>query len=833
VPLRPFLLGRVLPLLCVLLQFGAASAQPAPRQDEDPLGALRFRRLQLQDERGEIPPDARMRALAQAEALRAARPRFGYGATSAGISPDDWVWLGPASVGGRIRAIVVHPTNAHTLWIGSVGGGVWKSIDAGASWFPVSDPMANLAVSTLIIDPTNADVLYAGTGEGFGNIDAIRGAGIFKSTDGGGMWVRLPSTNTADFWYVNRIAISPDGATLLAATSTGIFRSADGGATWAHTSVAQPILDLAFSPGNPLEVVAGSWNLVRHSSDGGATWVDGVLTGGLSHPGALGGRVELAWGAGEHVYAAIDNNAGEVWKSTDAGAHYAVVTTSGVGYMGAQGWYDNAIWVDPTNENRLVVGGETSVRRSTNGGVTLVDITGVGIHPDYHAIVAGSGYDGVWARRAYFGTDGGIFKTENILSPSPLLSTDINNNLGITQFYSARGNVSGQVVGGTQDNGTLSHQVGDQAGAWTEWSLGGDGGDTAADLTDPDYFYGEYQFLGVFRSVNGAGQYSAQGILGGLADAGSAANFIAPLVLDPNSPNRLLAGGQSLWLTLNPKASTPSAVTWSAIKAPVDGNSNISAIAVQPGNSNRIWVGHNSGAVYRTLNGATATPTWTFAGTGLPARMVTSLAAVNSGTAYATFGGFSSDNVWRTTNGGASWNSIHRNLPSAPIYSLVVGPTNPSWLYVGTEVGIFASEDGGVTWSAQDGPVNACVQELSWIGYATLLAATHGCGLWEVTLAGAAATDPAASPAFALAGARPNPATRELRVAFSLSSDTPARLELLDVAGRELASRDVGALGPGHHALELTESRALPAGFYLLRLTQSGRSLTQRAVIVR
>jgi hypothetical protein len=102
-----------------------------------------------------------------------------------------------------------------------------------------------------------------------------------------------------------------------------------------------------------------------------------------------------------------------------------------------------------------------------------------------------------------------------------------------------------------------------------------------------------------------------------------------------------------------------------------------------------------------------------------------------------------------------------------------------------------------------------------------------------VTLAGAAAAGPAPSPAFALAGAEPNPTARELRVAFSLPTEAPARLELLDIAGRALAVRDVGALGPGHHVLDLTESRALPAGVYLLRLTQSGRSLTQRAVIVR
>ena len=134
----------------------------------------------------------------------------------AGLAPRAWTALGPGNIGGRTRAILVHPTNHTTIWAGSVGGGVWRTDDAGAGWTPVDDFMANLAVTSLVMDPNNPDLLYAGTGESFGNIDALRGGGIFRTTDGQ-RWNQVPATSSG--WTdVNRLAISADGVTLLAAT---------------------------------------------------------------------------------------------------------------------------------------------------------------------------------------------------------------------------------------------------------------------------------------------------------------------------------------------------------------------------------------------------------------------------------------------------------------------------------------------------------------------------------------------------------------------------------------------------------------------------------------
>jgi hypothetical protein len=200
-----------------------------------------------------------------------------------------------------------------------------------------------------------------------------------------------------------------------------------------------------------------------------------------------------------------------------------------------------------------------------------------------------------------------------------------------------------------------------------------------------------------------------------------------------------LAGGCQLWRTTNVKAASP---TWSSIKSSTA--QKISAITVAPGNSNLIWAGYNNGDVYSTTNGTVISPTWTRVDLGtpnLPNRQITRITIdpVNAQKTYVTFGGFSADNVWRTTNGGATWTDITGSgltgLPDVPVRSLVIKSNNPNWLYVGTEVGIFASEDGGVTWTVpQDGPANVSVDELFWLDPNTLIAATHGRGLYRATL---------------------------------------------------------------------------------------------------
>ena len=706
-----------------------------PKPDH-PSEAVEFRKLQMMDENGYIPPDGLVRANSQIQQMLAAQ-NADIDSNAAGIAPGAWSWLGPGNIGGRVRAIVIHPTNPNILWAGSVSGGIWKSTDAGASWQILTDFLGNMAVSALVMDPNNPNVIYAGTGEGFYNGDGLQGAGVFKTTDGGATWTQLSATITADWYYVNRLAIASNGTTLLAATGSGIWRSTNAGANWTQVLINQPVKDINFDPtDNNKAIASGSDGKAWYSTNGGASW---TAASGLPALDWLG-RVEVAYAPSNPtiVYASIPQNNGELWKSTNGGQSYSLVN-AGNNYLGGQGWYDNIIWVDPTNPNILLVGG-IDIWRSTDGGANLTKVSlwwaaPDSAHADNHMILEDPGFDGVNNKRVYIGNDGGVYRADDAYGVSQLDGwTELNNNLGVTQFYGAAGNAgTGEIIGGTQDNGTLFYTSAGGTEGW-ETTFGGDGGWSQADPTDPDYFYGEYVNLQLHRSTDRG--LSASYIDDGLADAGACANFISPFMLDPNNPNTMLAGGCSLWRSANIKAAIP---TWASIKSPTV--EKISAIAIAQGNSNIIWVGHNNGDVYKTINGASASPTWTKMDANspaLPGRYVTRITIDNNDNnkVYVTFGSFSVDNVWRTTNGGTNWTDITGSggtgLPSLPVRSLVINPNNSNWLYVGTELGIFASPDGGVNWTVpHDGPTNTSVDELFWMNSA-LVAATHGRGLFKI-----------------------------------------------------------------------------------------------------
>ena len=194
-----------------------------------------------------------------------------------------WENLGPGNIGGRVRSLVINPEDENIVYTAGVAGGVWKSDDAGESWAPLDDMLPNLAVTTLVMDPNDPDTLYAGTGEGFFNADAVRGDGIFVTTDAGETWnpVDFTAGNT-DFAFVNKLAISPnDSNTLYAATSTGIFRTQDAGDSWSlvHDGSDVRVGCTDLSVRNDLQtdtIVAscGSFDPSRivHSTDGGDTF---------------------------------------------------------------------------------------------------------------------------------------------------------------------------------------------------------------------------------------------------------------------------------------------------------------------------------------------------------------------------------------------------------------------------------------------------------------------------------------------------------------------------------------------------------------------------------
>jgi photosystem II stability/assembly factor-like uncharacterized protein len=786
-------------------------------EGDGPYAAMRFRLLTLRDENGYIPPDGLLKAKQHIDLMKAtSEERFRLSAAAGTPSESfplkgNWIWLGPGNVGGRIRSIVVDPTNPNNMFIGSVSGGIWHSTDAGASWQPVDDFMANLGISSMVIDPTNPSIMYAGTGEIFAAdtsptegqdpaSNGLRGLGVFKSTDGGATWNQLPKTNPADLgicapagpacpWsYVNRLAISPDGSTILAATITGVQGSTDGGATWSP-SVVGTVQDVDFDPSNSKKAIVSGTGAALFTTDGGLMW--STATFNPAFPAMFKGRIEVAYAPSNTnvVYASVNLNSGQIYLSTDGGHTYNKINdTLAAGsntFLGSQGEYDNIVWVNPFDPNFVIVGG-INLYRSLDGGVNWVGISGGGpgcAHSDHHMIVASPQFNNVTNRIVYFSNDGGLYRADDVATVQINADgktctgwTNLNNNLGITQFYGGAvadtpfpGDISDFVlyVGGAQDNGTVASP----SGGVTPWLSvrGGDGGFAAiggADNTGDYNVYGVNPSLQIFRSGTNphSGSFSpatyiycnpasinASGVCTsstGITDACSGANqfscptanFAAPMILDPNDAHTMLAGGLSLWRSND--VNTAAQPTWTVIKPqyidPTPKAQPISAVTVEKGNSNFILVGHNDGAIFKTSDGGTS---WTRIDNGTPGRFVTRLVIDTSRTPhwlYATFGGFAADNIYRSTDLGTTWSSVTGSgataLPSVPVRALAIDPSYHDIIYAATEVGIFGSQDAGTTWELpQAGPANVSVDDLFFADTSIirLIAVTHGRGMYE------------------------------------------------------------------------------------------------------
>ncbi|HVR98310.1 MAG TPA: hypothetical protein VMW27_16975 [Thermoanaerobaculia bacterium] len=713
-----------------------------------------------------------------------------------------WNALGPGNVGGRTRTLVFHPRNANILYAGGVAGGVWKSTDGGLSWRALDDLMANLAINSLALDPSNPEVLYAGTGEGFFSGDAVRGAGIFKSTDGGEHWQRLAATDNPDFYYVNDIVISPhSGSRLYAATFTGVWRSLDAGQSWdlvVDTDSFTGCLDLAIRTDQPGDFVLASCG----NFDQGTVYrktraeTDGSWSVVLSDPGM--GRTTLAFAPSNQsiVYAlaasTVPGRTSELGEEYVYGLH-AVFRSARGGDPGSwkaqvrnnsskklnrvllsnpllafarecglanraiflnQGWYDNAIAVDPKDPNRVWAGG-IDLLRSDDGGKNWGLASywwasdGVGFdsassysHADQHLIVFPPTYNGGSNKTMYVAGDGGIFRTRNARAATVKTTagvcnagagktawTPLNNNYGVTQFYHGLPLPGGAAYfGGTQDNGTVVGNDGAGHNGWRE-VLGGDGGFVAFDPGNPNVLYAENTGLSIAKSVNGGAAWRR--MILGIIDTDSL--FIAPFVMDPRNSQRLWTGGTFLWRTDN------GAERWTQASAKLS-NTVVSALAVSPLSSDRVLAGTASGAIYRTASGTTTDGGTVWTSTQPRQGFVSSFGfdPRSENTAYATYSSFGGTHVWRTTDGGATWSALDGSgsgrLPDIPAHSIVVDPNNSSRLYLGTDLGVFVSTDGGTTWAVENtGFANVVTVGLAVQG-GDLFAFTHGRGAWRVPL---------------------------------------------------------------------------------------------------
>ena len=636
-----------------------------------------------------------------------------------------WTPLGPGNIGGRTRALLIHPTNPNVMYAAGVAGGVWKTTDGGASWTPLADLMANLSIGVLAMDPRNPNVIYAGTGEGYFNYDSLRGAGIFKTTDGGANWTRLASTGTEDFYYVNDLVISPTNSQrLYAATQTGVWRTIDGGANW--TRVLNPLklgststvtggcLDLAIRTDKAVDYVFASCGTIidqatvyRNTDAGGS----GVWTPVLSESGM--GRTSLAIAPSDQsvVYAASASIADgdfqdglyAVFRSAssgDAGTWTGQVRNANLTKLNTvlfsnpraafftecgldtqnfflnQGWYDNVIAVDPVDTNRVWVGG-IDLFRSDDGGMnwglasywwangSIAPLAPQYAHADHHAIAFHPRYNGTTNQTVFVANDGGIFRTDN-----------------------ARAAAAVGVTGPCYPNNS--------AVAWTPLNNGYSVTQFYHGLPHPDgtSYFGGTQDNGTLRGTDAGGANGWREILGG--DGG-------PVAIDPVNPQVLYAS--------NPFRRIKKSLDGGATFNPaIDGISDdyalfINPLAMDPSDPQRLWTG--GAYLWRTTNGAVS---WDRASAYTPGRGIVSVITIAPTDANQVLVGMTTGEILRTdkgltTDGYTNFDYAH---PSYGFVSWVAfDPTNANVAYAtystfgGSHV--FRSADGGVNWTAIDG----------------------------------------------------------------------------------------------------------------------------------
>lgn len=709
------------------------------------------------------PPHALQRELAQARAVRNASAAEAVAADSpltwspigprpigSATAPSATYWNGQFPVTGRVTAIAPHPSDHRTAYVGGSYGGVWKTTDDGANWFPVSDGLPSLAVGALAIDSGNGNVLYLGTGDG--SSDSYYGAGLFKSSDGAAHWTKIGGTSF-DGCHVSDLAV--EGSVVLAAvtqlgtydpacTRRGIWRSTDGGNTWSEASttyvagepnIASPD-DLAVDPAHPGRLYATYRDEgIFKSTDSGATWTQ--LPNAPRNSGGVGRTSIAVSNDGTHVYAlagrASNNDLLGVYRSTDAGATWTAVSgatsnlcSSGPGF--GQCEFDNVIVVKPTDPTTFFAAGPTMNKFTAAGDVGAQVSWPDKIHVDYHAFA----YDAF--NRLWIGTDGGVYRTQD----DGATYANLNQTLALAQVEPGlSGTLGTRLLAGTQDNGVVSYAGSD---SWT-MVYGGDGGGTAVDPTDPAHvFYTSYIFGWLFRTTDGGANFTqiSDGVPDGCPDLFCDKTAVyPPFLMSPSDHNTLFLGGQSIWRT------TDRGDHWAALGSPfpdVSGYHQLaSAIGLAASASNIVYVGTNTGGLWVTKNGGA---NWVATlGNGLPGRWVTDVEVKpdDPATAYVTVSGFGSTtalntgHVFKTTDYGAHWTNISTRLPDGPVNAILADyRTTPATLYVGTDVGVFWSLDDGAFWGDTSAGLPAtAVTDLRLDGAANkLIAATYGRGMF-------------------------------------------------------------------------------------------------------
>jgi len=709
-------------------------------------------------------------------------------ANSAAISGLGIRNIGSATMSGRIAAVDgrQEADGKVTLFVGSASGGIWKSEDGGTTFKPVFDKTDVQSIGAVALDPTNKNVVWAGTGEPWTRNSVSIGDGVYKSVDGGETWTRVGLAGTE---RITKIVVDPkDGNTVYVCApgplwsdspNRGLYKTTDGGRTWslalAGANLSTGCSAVAMDPSNHNHLLAGTWDFRRkayefrsggngpdqpsgsrfaESFDGGRTWtyLNSADRAGL--PPQPWGRIEVEYAPSDskRVYAFIENVNSALYVSDDGGKSWQPRDAS-QGMVWRPFYFGNIV-VDPKDENRLFKMGY-SIIVSEDGGKSFANTAGAS-HGDWHDVwinptntkhLVGADDGGLW-----ISIDGGNRWIKS-------------NNLPISQFYhvSVDNKDPYQVYGGLQDNsdwvGDSEYPGGITNNRW-ENLYGGDGFWTWADPADPENFvYTEAQggYIGrVNRKTHEAKDIKPRG---GYKEK-LRYNWNTPIALSPNENGTIYIGSQFLfrsrdhgatWDRISPDLSTNDPIRQrqeesggiTVDNSAAEMNTTIYSISESPKAAGQIWVGTDDGNVQLTRDGGQS---WANVTKNLRLPKGNWISWVEASrydpaVAYVTNDRHTSGDmnpyVYRTRDFGRTWTQlIGPSTPGIRGYAHVVkeDPVDPNILFVGTEFGLYASLDGGRSWS-QFKPDNfppVAVRDLAFGRGDDLVLATHGRGIWII-----------------------------------------------------------------------------------------------------
>jgi photosystem II stability/assembly factor-like uncharacterized protein len=680
-------------------------------------------------------------------------------------SLSNWTFAGPSTflsnnAGGigRVNCIAFHPTLPNTFWVGTPGGGLWKTTDAGATWSTTTDNLPVLGISDIAINYLNPSIIYIATGDGetvLVNPGSIRSVGVLKSIDGGITFNETGlSMNLTNQKIVNRLLIHPSNPfILIAAASDGIWKTTDGGTNWTNEQAGW-FTDLEFKPDDPNYIYASTLSntgtsQIFRSTDGGNSWTQVTGLSGIN-------RIDLAvtpslptvvsalcadqtgQGGMKGIYSSINNGASFTLALNGDCTNNMLGRKYNGDDCGGQGVYDIAYSIHPTNPDEIWVAGINNWKTADGGASwnintmntydpVLNPVAAPYLHSDKHKIA----YHPMNSDFVFTCSDAGLHVTNN----GGATWYDLSDGLGISQMYKIGVSAISpdRVLCGLQDNG-LKQKI---STGWLE-VMSGDNMEEIIDPVDEAVQYSCALTGILYRTLDNWVSreiiaYNIPGFTSYVTANGlGPGSWVTPFMLDPNNHQTLFIGYNDIF------KSTDRGDTWSQISN-FNSAATLKHISIAPSNSQVIYA-----ATYDTLyvsgNGGAI---WTYQTistiTGNVAHKISSItiSPLDPLTLWVTISGFNAGNkVFKSINGGASWTNVSGTLPNIPINCMVYENGSNDGTYIGTDLGVFFKDNSLSDWIPYDnGLPNVQINELE-ISYVdnTLWAATYGRGLWKSDL---------------------------------------------------------------------------------------------------